>query len=91
MYKIEFSRLAEKKFNKLDKPIKKRIINKLKETRRSNKPRHFLESLKGVTSRKLRVGDYRLIVDVDDENKAIYILTLGHRSEIYKELHMFEE
>jgi len=91
MYTIEFSKLAEKKFNKLDKSIKKRTINKLKEIRRANKPRRFLESLKGVTARKLRVGDYRLIVDVEDENKVIYILTLGHRSEIYKELHKFEE
>lgn len=91
MYTIEFSKLAEKKFNKLDKSIKKRIIKKLKEIRKSNKPRRFLESLKGVTARKLRVGDHRLIVDVDDGDKVIYILTLGHRSEIYKELHKFEE
>lgn len=91
MYTIEFSKLAEKKFNKLDKSIKKRIIKKLKEIRKSNKPRRFLESLKGVTARKLRVGDYRLIVDVDDGDKVIYILTLGHRSKIYKELHKLEE
>jgi len=59
MYTIEFSKLAEKKFNKLDKSIKKRTINKLKEIRRANKPRRFLESLKGVTARKLRVGGMR--------------------------------
>ena len=73
MYIIEFSKLAEKKFNKLDKSIKKRIINKLKKIRKSNKPRHFLEPLKGVTARKLRVGDYRLIVDVDDEKKNCFL------------------
>lgn len=86
MYQVEFSKLAERKFRKLDKLVKKQIINKLSKIEKSDAPRRFLEPLTGVTACKLRVGDYRLIVDLDAKNKVIYVLTMEHRGEIYKEL-----
>lgn len=86
MYCVEFSKLAKERFDKLDKPIKRRIIIKLKEIGSSDNPHRFFEPLKGVSARKARAGDYRIIVDIDRKNKVIYVLTLGHRSEIYKKL-----
>jgi mRNA interferase RelE/StbE len=85
MYRVEFSKLARDKFNRLDKPIQKRIVKKLREIS-SGDPYRYFEPLRGVSARKARVGDYRVIADVDRKNRAIHVLTLGHRSEIYRKL-----
>ena len=86
MYRVEFSRLAKEKFDGLDESIKKRIFRKLREIESSDNPYRFFEPLKGTSARKARVGDYRIIADIDRKNKVIYVLTLGHRREIYKRL-----
>ena len=33
---------------------------------------------------RLRVGDYRVIYDFDTEKNEIYLLTLGHRRDVYR-------
>ncbi len=44
-----------------------------------------IKSLKShpLADYRLRVGDYRILFDVDWENKKIYILKIGHRKDIY--------
>jgi len=86
MYRVEFSKLAKEKFDKLDESIQKRIVKKLREIKSSDDPYRFFEPLKGVSARKARVGDYRIIADVNRKNNIIYVLTLGHRRDIYREL-----
>ncbi len=36
-----------------------------------------------VSDFRLKVGNYRVLFDVDTTNKAIYILKIGHRKEVY--------
>ena len=86
MYRVEFSKLAKEKFDKLNESIKKRIIKKLVEIKNSDDPHRYFEPLRGVSARKARVGDYRIIADIDRKNNVIYVLTLGHRKDIYKKL-----
>ena len=86
MYRVEFSKLAKEKFDKLDESVKRRIVKKLREIRNSRDPHRFFEPLRGVSARKTRVGDYRIIADIDRKNSVIYVLTLGHRRDIYKKL-----
>ena len=33
---------------------------------------------------RFRVGDYRVIYAIDDSNRAVYILAVGHRREVYR-------
>ena len=44
-------------------------------------PHHRLQ---GRSEFRLRVGDYRIIYDVDQQQNVLYLLTLGHRREIYR-------
>lgn len=47
-------------------------------------PARHLTRLSSVEAYKLRVGDYRVIVDVDWEQKVLYVLSVGHRSTVYR-------
>ncbi|OGG15522.1 hypothetical protein A3D77_06795 [Candidatus Gottesmanbacteria bacterium RIFCSPHIGHO2_02_FULL_39_11] len=79
-----FTEKSENQFRKLDKAIRKRVINKLDLWCKSEKPLNFAESLVNseLGSYRFRVGDWRIIIDVEEE--MIVILSVGHRREIYK-------
>ena len=84
MYRYIFSKTAEKDLKKLSRPVQIQIINKLKYFIKSANPLAFASYLKDsqLGTYRFRIGDYRVIFDIEDEN--IIILTLGHRREIYK-------
>ena len=46
-------------------------------------PKHYLKPLSNVDGYSLRVGDYRVLIKLDKENKEIFIGTIGHRKNIY--------
>ena len=81
MYKIIFEKRALENLNKLDYNIKQRIWNKLQLCKEN--PFRFLEHLEEIKGFKLRVGDYRLIIDINVEYKTLIVLKLGHRKNIY--------
>jgi mRNA interferase RelE/StbE len=82
MYEIVFTKNAENQLKKLDKPIQERIVSVLERIR--IRPEDFVEKLVGESGFKLRVGDYRIILDLDNNKLIILVLKIGHRRNIYK-------
>jgi mRNA-degrading endonuclease RelE of RelBE toxin-antitoxin system len=67
---------------KLDRPTRDRITAKLRTV--AEDPARHLTRLRSVEAYKLRVGDHRVILDVDWEGRVLYVLTLGHRGTVYR-------
>jgi mRNA interferase RelE/StbE len=82
MYAIVFSQTAEKQFHKLNQEIQSRIISAL--DRIKVRPYDYLKKLVGYQYYRLRVGHYRIIVDIQDKLLIIFVIELGHRKDIYK-------
>ena len=82
MYEIVFSEKAKKQFLKLEKDIQKRIIASL--DRIKIRPEAYVTKLVGDASYRLRVGDYRVIMDIDKGKLIILVIKVGHRRNIYK-------
>jgi len=82
VYELKFDNKAIDFLNKLEKDTKERIWNKLQQCKLN--PFHYLEHLEEIDGFKLRIGDYRVIVDVDRINQILYILNVGHRKNIYE-------
>lgn len=84
MYSYEFKPQAIRDLKKLTKDIQIRIINKLDYFVSAENPLVFADHLVNyeLGSYRFRIGDYRVIFDVEDER--LIILTLGHRREIYR-------
>lgn len=82
MYKILFTRRSLKDLEGIDKAIQKRIAEKLKEF--SAEPLKYSKKLMNseLGSYRFRIGDYRVIFDIDGDN--LVILRVGHRRNIYK-------
>ena len=82
MYQVEFSKFAESQLNKLEQNIQERIIEVLE--RIKVRPYHFVHRLVGNPYYRLRVGDYRAILDIKQDKTIIFVIELGHRKKIYK-------
>ncbi|MDE1856598.1 MAG: type II toxin-antitoxin system RelE/ParE family toxin [Candidatus Micrarchaeota archaeon] len=80
-YQIIFSELAERRFYDLSRDAQIQIAKRLSKAKED--PRPFTKGLTGVRHLVLRAGDYRVIIDLDDKNKVIMVLDMGHRREIY--------
>ena len=84
MYEVIYDPEVLDQLLKLEKDLSRRIWNKVAETK--NDPYHYFERLQGRDDYKLRVGDYRIIADIIDEDSRIQITLVGHRKNIYKKL-----
>lgn len=82
-YTIYFKASAEKDLDKLDELIGDRIEAKI-DLLESNPHPLGSKKLKGESSCRIRVGDYRIIYEIDETNKTIIIFKIGHRREVYR-------
>lgn len=85
MYKIEYlERVLEDDIPNLPKTIKMRVRRAIEERLTLDpvafgKPLRY--GLKG--SRRLRVGDYRIIFIIEEDARIVLVTKIGHRKEIY--------
>ncbi|MBA7486555.1 hypothetical protein ES707_22116 [subsurface metagenome] len=82
LYEIIFSQKAKKQLFKLEKIIQERIISALERIR--IRPEAYITKLVGDPGYKLRVGDYRVIMDIDKGKLLILVIKIGHRRNIYE-------
>jgi mRNA interferase RelE/StbE len=83
---VEVSDFAEKQLRKLDRPIQRRLIDWLEDRIDGCKnPRHFGEPLRGEMAGlwRYRIGDFRIICEIQDQQLVVLALAVGHRREIY--------
>lgn len=81
-YRIIWDKKSQEMLEKLQRAISSRIYKKVNEL--TENPFRFLKHHEGE-GYKLRVGDYRVLIGVDNSNKILNILKIGHRKNIYKE------
>lgn len=87
-WQIEFDPDALKDLRKLDKPIQIRLVGFLR-SRVSGltNPRDIGEALSGQrlgSYWKYRVGDWRIICDIQDQRIVVRVLRIGNRREVYR-------
>lgn len=83
---VEVGTFAEKQLRKLDRPVQKRLIDWLDDRITGCKnPRHFGEPLRGDLAGlwRYRIGDYRIICEIQEEKVVVLVVAIGHRREIY--------
>ncbi|MCX8506246.1 MAG: type II toxin-antitoxin system RelE/ParE family toxin [Alphaproteobacteria bacterium] len=88
VWTIEIGKLAETQLNELDRTMRLRLINYMMERISPHpNPLAISKSMKSKFhgARRFRVGDYRILAEIDDESKIITIYQIGHRSTVYDE------
>ena len=82
---VVFTRSALKQLKKIDITNQKKIKQFILDIQELNDPRTKGKALKGKLSNywRYRVGDYRLICDINDSEIIITVVRIGHRKDIY--------
>ena len=83
MYAINYDKKAISFLDKLPFGMRERIMIKIDDSQEN--PFRYFKKLKGKREFKLRVGDCRVIADIDSSIKVVSIRKIGHRKNIYGE------
>lgn len=86
-YKLLFSKRALKELKKMDKAVSAMILAWLrKNVDGASNARAFGKALVGDKKDmwRYRIGDYRVLANIEDENLIIIAIEIGHRRDIYK-------
>jgi len=80
-FEIIWSESAMRQLKKLDRTVARRIFEKVGELREN--PDRLVQRLVNSPYYRLRVGDYRVILDIQGQVLRILVLKVGHRESVY--------
>lgn len=84
---IDYTDTAKEQLRKLDKPVARRIVDFMDERiAEADNPRQAGEALTGSLGGlwRYRVGDYRVICDIQDEVLRVLVVQVGNRGKVYR-------
>ena len=84
---VEYAESAKKQLRKLDKASARRIVDFMDErVGESEDPRQSGKALKGPLGDlwRYRVGDFRILRDIQDGKLTVLVLQIGNRREVYR-------
>jgi mRNA interferase RelE/StbE len=82
-YEVVIDRSALKSLQKIPFHDQNKIVAVIDQL--ASKPRPFgAKKLVGREGWRARVGSYRLLYDIDDDKKRVFVLDVGHRKDIYR-------
>jgi len=83
---VKIKTSAKREIKKFDPPLQRQIIEALGDLAKTIDPRKNLIPYTGplVGYWKLRLGQYRIIIEIQDEPQILEIIKAGHRSKVYR-------
>ena len=84
MYRLFLTASAEKQFAKLSESLRRRITKAFDELRENSRPPGCIK-LKGEDDLwRIRVGDYRIVYTIKDDELIVLVVRVAHRKDVYQ-------
>lgn len=83
-YTINFTRAAVKELNKLDKPLRRRILAAITFLEEDSRPDGVKKLAGDDNAWRIRIGDYRVLYEIHDGQLLVVIFRAAHRREIHR-------
>ena len=84
-YAVLIKRSAEKEMDRLPARTFERVAKVILKLERDPRPRGS-KKLRGVQDYRIRLGEYRILYCIDDANRVVEVIAVGHRREIHRGL-----
>ena len=83
VYRLNYKPSLEKDLKPIPRAQLKRLVKVIEQL--SSNPRPYgSKKLIGQNKYRIKLGDYRMLYTIDDANRVIRILKIGHRKDIYR-------
>jgi mRNA interferase RelE/StbE len=82
--RVEITQSAKKDLRTLDSEIRERVLKAIKGLQEDPRAAGLAKIKKEPGKWRLRVGDWRVIMTMDQATRTIYILRVRHRSKAYR-------
>ena len=82
-YSVRIKRSAEKEMDCLPTSVFDRVVDSIRALEIDPRPQGS-RKLRGMEQFRLRVGSYRILYTVDDDNRLVEIIAVGHRKDVYR-------
>lgn len=85
-YRIEFAPKAGRQFKALERSLQVRLGRRIDSLAENPRP-HGIKKLSGEEELyRLRVGDYRIIYQIQEKRLIVLVVGVGHRADVYRGL-----
>ena len=84
MYAVYLERAAQKDLNNLPRDRFDQITSEIKSLADNPRPVGCRKLTGSKSDWRIRIGDYRVIYEIDDKAKAVRVMRVRHRREVYR-------
>ena len=85
-YRVEIKPQAEKALGRLPNPQRGRVALAIDGLARNPRPAGCAKIVGAPDAYRIRVGDYRVVYEIEDRVLTVYVVRIGHRKEVYRGL-----
>jgi mRNA interferase RelE/StbE len=82
-YRVLIKRSAEKEIARLPDDVRRLVVERVLALREDPRP-HGSQRLSGADGYRVRQGDYRVVYLVDDGGRAVTVVRVAHRSDVFR-------
>ncbi len=83
LYSISFRSSAAKELRKLPIAARKEVSGLIDSLARNPRP-HGVKKMVGVDAWRIRIGDYRVVYSITDQQLVVEVIKIGNRREVYR-------
>lgn len=84
-YSVHLTHSAEKQFEGLPSTVQPEILDAMLALADTPRP-PGCKAIQGLDAWRIRVGDYRILYDIDDDLNEVTVFRIAHRREVYRRL-----
>lgn len=83
-YRILYAESALKQLRKIDRSVAQRIIRAIDGLSSEPRPVGSIKLVGGSGELRIRVGNYRVVYEINDDEVVVLVLRVAHRREVYR-------
>jgi mRNA interferase RelE/StbE len=84
MYEVIVESTAAKGLRKLPKDVIERVARELRGLGEDPRRQGSRKIVGSSDAYRIRVGDYRIVYEVEDESRRVIVMAIGHRKDVYR-------
>ena len=84
IYRVRFAKRAAKQFQALPKQEQERIQPKIDALAAEPRPKGIVKLSGEENLYRIRVGNYRILYAIEDDQLLVLVVTVGHRRDVYR-------